>query len=350
MRCLCLVLTLVLSTWLLAIPAQAREDIYECAHPKDWQPTEEQLQTILNAHEKWIERLGPVNPSVPGRANLCNAHLSGADLRNAKLMFADMSRAELYEANLSGADITGADLIEARLSRANLSKAKLGSAHMSRANLSKANLSEASLGGANLSGVQLGLADMSEAVLIDADLTEADLTAVDLRAAGLLRTNIQNAKFSLVKLDGAMYEPTSAPSKGHLTGLSGLESVWFRPGAHSGLVLLRSALQEVGLRDLEREATFALEHVRTIHALKGWRLGAEVLFEPSDGFGETFGRSMIKSRDFIVSNPDFGARIEGVLRLVFFEWTTGYGLYPSRALMIVIGLMVMMTLVEVVSI
>lgn len=40
-------------------------------------------------------------------------------------------------------------------------------------------------------------------------------------------------------------------------------------------------------------------------------------------------------------------RLGGWLQLVFFEWTTGWGLYPGRALLLVLELMVGMTVVYV---
>jgi hypothetical protein len=63
-------------------------------------------------------------------------------------------------------------------------------------------------------------------------------------------------------------------------------------------------LQKAGLRDLERQATYALESNRTWHAITG------------EG-----------------SNPiDY---FEGIFKFAAFELTTGYGLYPSRALLII---------------
>ena len=120
----------------------------------------------------------------------------------------------------------------------------------------------------------------------------------------------------------------SAPAKGHLSGLRGLTTVRFGPGEHSGLVQLRNALQESGLRRLEREATYALEIGITRHALNGWKEDPE---------------ERLLKRFFTDPAPI----IEGVLRLVFFEWTTGWGLNYGRPILILLGLIGIMTLIYI---
>jgi hypothetical protein len=69
-----------------------------------------------------------------------------------------------------------------------------------------------------------------------------------------------------------------------------------------------------GLRDLERQATYALESNRTWHAITGKK-----------------------------SKPV--GRLEGGFRLLFFEMTTGYGFYPGRALWIILGAWAVLILV-----
>jgi hypothetical protein len=81
----------------------------------------------------------------------------------------------------------------------------------------------------------------------------------------------------------------------------------FPQGEEVGLVQLRDLLQKAGLRDLEREATYALEHGRTRHALAEW-----------------------------TTDPVHAA--EGAFRFVFFDATTAYGLHPARALILIFTL------------
>jgi hypothetical protein len=80
--------------------------------------------------------------------------------------------------------------------------------------------------------------------------------------------------------------------------------VTFPPGQEIGLVQLRDLLQKAGLRELEREATFAIEHGRTRHAIAGW-------------------------------DDKPGNAVEGIFRMIAFDWTTGYGMYPGYALKII---------------
>jgi len=246
------------------------------------------LERILSVHKEWLadsER----SEDDPRRANLCRADLamvdlswSCANLSEAYLLGADLSKAYLGKANLSEANLRGADLSEAGLGKANLSEADLGEANLSEAYLGKANLSEADLRGADLSEADLGEANLSEADLRGADLSEANLRGADLSKADLGGANLSKAKLIQTDLTdarvtdatflGARYEPSSAPSKGYLSGIQGLRDVCFEQGAQGGLVLLRTALKEAGLRELEREATYAIERGKTSYApwLEKW--------------------------------------------------------------------------------
>ena len=67
--------------------------------------TQEELQTILEKHKKWLN-------AVPGgeRANLERANLTGANLKDANLTGANLARANLERANLTGANLERANL------------------------------------------------------------------------------------------------------------------------------------------------------------------------------------------------------------------------------------------------
>ena len=71
--------------------------------------------------------------------------------------------------------------------------------------------------------------------------------------------------------------------------------------------MLRELLQNAGLRDLEREATYSIERAKTDYALLRWR-----------------------------EKPLRAA--EAVFRLIFFKWPVAYGLDPWRAFQILLGL------------
>jgi hypothetical protein len=114
---------------------------------------------------------------------------------------------------------------------------------------------------------------------------------------------LSGAVLGYANLSYALYQPSSEPP-GFVAGIKGLKTVQFAPGSEAGLVQLRDALQKAGLRNLEREATFAIESGKTKYALADWR-------DPADF-------------------------AEGVFRQVAFDWTTAYGLRPSQALLLIV--------------
>ena len=72
--------------------------------------TQEELQTILEKHKKWLN-------DVPGGecanligTNLEGANLEGANLRGANLIGANLGGANLERANLASANLKGANL------------------------------------------------------------------------------------------------------------------------------------------------------------------------------------------------------------------------------------------------
>lgn len=82
--------------------------------------TQEELQTILEKHKKWLN-------DVPSGecANLERANLKGANLAGANLEYANLENANLRYANLEDADLKGANLKGANLKNANLKGANL---------------------------------------------------------------------------------------------------------------------------------------------------------------------------------------------------------------------------------
>jgi uncharacterized protein YjbI with pentapeptide repeats len=244
------------------------------------------------------------------KANLVGAQLNKTDLGGAKLNGANLVRAELHKASLVGTELNKADLSGAKLNMANLPRAELNEAYldaveMNEANLSGAKLNEANLSGAKLNRANLVGAELNEAGLGDAELNEANLGGAELNEASLVRAELKDATLAGVVLAKALYAPASLPPNGFVAGIKGLETVVFPPGEEIGLVQLRKLLQDGGLRDLERQATYAIEHGKTLHAIENWK-----------------------------EEPARAA--EGVFRLIAFELTTGYGLRPGRALLLLL--------------
>lgn len=130
--------------------------------------TQEELNTILEKHKKWVlDDIDGVHADL-SRADLSDTHLCGVDLYRAYL-----SDANLHNANLFRANLYGADLCNAYLSGANLRDANLRYASFDDANLRYANLYDADLRGADLRGADICGANLCNANLRDADLRGA---------------------------------------------------------------------------------------------------------------------------------------------------------------------------------
>jgi uncharacterized protein YjbI with pentapeptide repeats len=228
---------------------------------------------------------------------LDRANLRGARLNGAVLLFAKLNDANLTGATLNNTDLSGADLNDANLSRAQLNKAKLWAVKLNNANLNWA----------ELNGADLFKAELKEATLGETKLNDANLSFTQLNGMKLIRASVDGAQLAFADLTDAKYAPKSASPHSFVAGIKGLETVTFPSGEQGGLVLLRELLQKAGLRDLEREATFAIENGKTTHALKAW------------------------------SQKPLEAA-EGVFRMVLFGWTTAYGLRPAQALLFIVAL------------
>lgn len=122
--------------------------------------TQEELQTILEKHKKWLN-------DVPGGecANLAGANLKYANLEDADLEYANLAGADLEYANLEGADLEYANLKGAYLKNANLKDANLEDADLKSADLAGADLEDANLRSANLAGANLKGANLKDANL-----------------------------------------------------------------------------------------------------------------------------------------------------------------------------------------
>ena len=312
MQSLTAVFVLVLIACLWGLPSHAQESAEECPYPEG--QSIENLKAVLEDHAEWIQQEGWKDPTISGRANFCNAYLVDANLKRANLQAAELGGANLQEADLNEANLQGA-----RLRQAFLEGAFLIYTNLQGADLGFANLQGAELGGANLQGADLNEANLQRAYLKLANLQGADLTRADLRQAILSRNDLSDAVLYQADLSGALYQPATAPAHGSLAGLVGLDSLWYCPGESSGLAQLREAFKLAGLRTQERVATSTLESIRTDYALARWNGLALEEEECSD-----------LERDRL-------AAAEGVFRLVFFEWTTDYGLAYGRPLWILLG-------------
>ncbi|MDO8093118.1 MAG: pentapeptide repeat-containing protein, partial [Candidatus Brocadiales bacterium] len=309
--------------------------------------TKKELKKVLADHAKWVktvyepalkaayEAILKADPKVPGevspdnlpqagRANLCGAKLIFTTLERANLKFANLSGANLWAANLSGADLCSANLSGASLWNADLSNTHLSDTDLSGANLWSANLSDANLTNANLSNAALWSANLSGAELMHANLSNANLMNVNLSDADLAEANVDSVMFVL--------KPGALPKILSIARARNLSKMRYLMSPHS-LLELREAFKKAGLRRLEREITYAIEHTRR---QMEWEKGGRIRSEP---LGE--GPFM----QLVLEEGGFLRRVQSVIKWIVFELTSDYGLTPHRPLFIMGGFFIIFWIV-----
>lgn len=153
--------------------------------------TQDELDKILEAHQKWLNR-----EKDGVRADLHDADLNGVNLRNANLNSANMFNVNLHGANLNCAYLGNTDL-----SYANLSGADLHAVYMGGANLSHANLSDTNLECARFDYADLRYTNLSDANLVETKLTGAELKGSNLSSAKGLLSAIDYMKLNFERVD-----------------------------------------------------------------------------------------------------------------------------------------------------
>ena len=118
----------------------------------------------------------------------------------------------------------------------------------------------------------------------------ADLSGANLSGVVLYRANLSRAFFQP--------KPGSVPDVSLLLKIEGLTSLRYHWSSHS-LVELRETYKKAGLREPERQVTYALNHTR---------------------------------REKLWEEGGFLGKLESLFNLVCFEWTCQYGLNSGRPL------------------
>jgi len=290
-------------------------------------------------------------------ANLSGAHLIDAKMIGAHLQGADLSRAQLNRATLTGAYLQGADLSRADLTNANLGRANLIAANLNHAILYEADLSHAFLYLANLNSAQLIDAKLIDAGLLAADLSSADLVRAKLNGADLTEVKVGKAVLAQADLTHAIYSPVSEPPDSYVTDIQGLSTLHVPSNRQTGLVQVRKLLEDAGLRDEERDATYAIQRSRTTQLLASASMPVKKLLAQSsfiDGVqlglvpaGDDSAVSKFAARDAGSQGTRSFAWIEGLFRMVGFDVTTAYGMQPTRGLLLIVILAGGFTLVYI---
>ena len=143
-----------------------------------------------------------------------------------------------------------------------------------------------------------------------ADLSETNLVGAKLTCARLIDTNLKNANLAKANLANAIYEVKfdHLPDIVSMSQANGLELMQYCESPHA-LEQLKNAFKLGGWRQKEREITFAIKQTK-------------------------------QNKYLIDKNyPAF------IFNFLFFDLTTNFGLYPGKALRILIYLIPIFTLI-----
>lgn len=275
--------------------------------------------------------------------DLVEADLNGLDLTGANLVDSDLTSANLSHANLTNADLNGANLVGADLSHANFDRSSLGGALLNRADLSHAQLTNLKLHFTKMDGAIFTSADfkgtsfvapslvganfdnadlynviffggnLKDASLQNANLVRSDFIDVDFRGAKIINADLTNATMHGSDLTGAGFNPISLPRLGTMAqvkGIADLDMFHSQPG----VVALRKAFKESGMRHQERALTYALKKAEW----KGMRC--------------------------VECSNTISWHIEHSVNYVLFDLTSDWGMSPGRPLLIIFGLTLVLAL------
>jgi uncharacterized protein YjbI with pentapeptide repeats len=296
------------------------------------------LVAILERHKQWLSS----NGNQGTQAEIITAKLNtpelldvfvGADLRMAKILFCDLRGANLKGANLVGADlrrtalhgtliddqtkldskwamvrqittegaaqkvlkgldISWADLSHADLQKADLSDTKLESSDLTFGNLDGATLDGAFMATAVFYATSARGASFKGAQLLQAKMVRTDFAMADFSGASFWKADMRDSYFVLANLKDVIFQPDFLPPIDNLSLVSGVREL--RVGGDPGpLSNLRDQAKENGLRQLERDASCAIQ--RTDNADRPWlyRTINYILFDLTCEYGASPGRPLI---------------------------------------------------------
>lgn len=207
--------------------------------------TRAELREILRQHKLWLESNGKSGV----RADLRGADFTSGLADNANLFGSELAGVELQRADLREINLCFADLSAVDLSSAELNQAKLAATWLPRADLSHA------------------------------DMRGAFLTLANLREANLTGTELKDADFYGADMTLAVFEPNSIPEVVGIAGAGNLHSMIYVFFPNS-LTMLRKQFEATGLREQEREITYALRHTGAARLLD---VNAPILLGKAEG-------------------------------------------------------------------
>jgi pentapeptide repeat protein len=284
MRFLGLVTRIVILVVVLLLIAQA-----EARARQEWSGklkdgtaiTESDLAAILDQHESWRATNGK-------RGKV--ADLRGADLRKADWWH--WARGAAFRATRPGGGAGTGGVTERPPSRTSI---WLKDADLRGANLREADLTKAWLKGADLRGADLTRTWLEGVDLRGADLTGAILYGTSLKYANLFEANITGATFWGAYVSGLIYQPKlgGLPYVASISTAKGLSRMTYDQSPHA-MVELREAFKNTGLRDQERQLTYAIKHNERLKTYSPvWSFFTYLLFELPSGWGMHPGRPLL---------------------------------------------------------
>ena len=303
-------------------PAASQSTSRDCHCAPGWSPTQAHVDEIISKPKIWKKfRSDIIDPQSSE-----TSQASSAVFCNSIIMVGTFSEVDLAHADFRYSTI----LAKAPLARIIVPQKSEGSVEKPSDTTPSSigvEFKGSILNEANFTGAQLRRVSFSGAILQKTKFIDSNLSYADFSNAQLLETELHGARFEGVNLAGAIYDPSSPPSARYLGGIRGLSEVTFPTGRPIALVKLRNLLRDSGLRDLERQATYAVEHNKTDEMINGcpWRpLNSQLrLMQPGSSLWINC--------------------LHGVARMIFFEMTTKWGATPSRALLILLAVVLLTT-------
>ena len=268
----------------------------DCPCEKDWTPTTEQVEAMVTEHSKWATTPPRPDFNASGRAIFCNSTLPLTDFSGESLAYADFRNADLTKLN---------------------SRQQNKGDHFLWLGIDYTN---ADLRGADFSGAIISLGIFHDSNVSDANFEGAYLFSADFSKSTMDETKLAGATFDYVDLAEAEFAPFSLPKASDLGSITGLMDVRFPKDKPASLVELRTVLRKSGLRQKEREVTYAIHSTLIEHLLESC---------PPDKWLRRPNRSYEKQ----CSPKNW---FHGALQTALFEWTTSWGLHPFRAIWIMI--------------
>jgi uncharacterized protein YjbI with pentapeptide repeats len=269
----------------------------------------EQFQTALSQHHLLASSAAKkrlYGQAVLGRHNLEDLTEECTDLSNQDLRSVMVVSTTARGANLRGADLHGAHLEWADLTGAHLEGADLSHAYLNNADLSDTHMEDAILGSAVLDGAVLLKTHLTRASLVLASLNGVDATGADLSQANMSESSLNDdTQFMEADLGSAIFETKLAPTVHAIASAKNLDLVTFDDEPIS-LNHLRQAVQDAGMRDLERDLTYAVMR-----------------------------RTEQRHKIDCSQKKDLVSCAAYVGEFVFFDWTFGFGRDPNHCILLI---------------